>query len=315
MGREQYQPANNYERNFMMVKRFGGKFSVLMLPILFFISIVCSCYLNVVNEPHIEVIIVRVITSKLNFNMNLGGFETVFLLGKILLFGLCTYAILYIFFKSKNTSFQATPDLGYLMLYNLSIAELLTSALGFVTMFIMTISFIFGKPEKFESIGAVFFMTVADLKAYKISIIIIMILLDILLFLMIWLSQSQADFMKSVRLSLVESVPKNKGAYTYGVFSMSVSVVLIGIAAFITFMYYCYQDAFSGLGITMDKTYVYVSLVLAYVKGLIPFFLAICSFSYSAMVDQLNTMGAYMYNQYDVMGEAQDPNMYRNKGY
>lgn len=313
MGKEFYQPADNYERNFLMVKKFGGKISFLMLPLLFFISIVCSCYLNIIDEPHLVITIIKVVTSKLNFNIEFGGYETLFLMSKILFSGFLIFTFLYIFFKSKNLSYESSPDLGYALIYNVSLVELILSAVGFLGMLVLTAVFIFGSAEKFDFIGAVFYLTVADMEAYKVTIIILLFLIDATLFLMIWFSQAQTDFMKSVRLSLSESVPKNKGAHTYGVFSMVLAIVFATFAGILTFMYYCYQDAFSGFGISLDKTYVYVSLLLLYIDALIPFFLAVNAFSYSSMVDELNTIGTIMYNNYEVFGDAEDPNMARAK--
>ena len=311
MGKDYYQPSNNYERNFMMIKKFSGRITVLLIPVLFFISIVCSCYLNVIDQPPLEITILKVLTSKLNFNLELGSFETLFLMTKILFSGFCIFSLLYVFFKSKNTSFESNPDFGYSLIHKFSIVEMVLSAFGFLSMLAVTAVFMFGKTEQFEAIGAAFYMTVNDLKAYKLTIVILLILIDIILFLMIWFSQSQTDFMKSIRLSLVESVPKNKGAHTYGVFSMVFAIFFMAIAAFLTFMYYCYQDAFSGFGISLEKTYVCISLLLAYIKGLIPFILAVNAFSYSSMIDQINTIGSVVYNDYQVFGEAEDPNMSR----
>lgn len=313
MGKQFYQPTNNYERNFLMVKRFGGRASLLMIPILLFISIVCSCYLNIIDEPHLEITIIQVVTSKLNFNLEFGGYEGLFLMTKILMSGFFIFTLLYIFFKSRNSDFDSSPDMGFSLIHKVSIIELIVSVLGFVMMISVTGVFMFGSAEKFQSLGAVFYLTVSDMEAYKVTITILLLLIDTLLFLMIWFSQSQTDFMKSVRLSLVESVPKNKGAHTYGVFSMVLAIIFTTLAGILTFMYYCYQDAFSGFGINVNKTYVYVSLLSAYINGLVPFFLAINAFAYSAMVDELNTIGAVMYNNYEVMGDAEDPNMTRSK--
>lgn len=171
--------------------------------------------------------------------------------------------------------------------------------------------FIFGSPERFASVGKRFNLTVEDLKAYKMTIAILLFLVDIILFLMIWYAQSQTDFMKSIRSSLVESVPKNKGAHTYGVFSMAIAITFIALAGFLNFMYYCYKDAFSGFGINLDQNYVYASLAHAYIKGLIPFFIAVDAFSYSAMVDEANSMSGLIFNDFQVLGEAEDPNMAR----
>lgn len=313
MAKNFYQPSNNYERNIVMVKSFGGRLSMLMLPVLLFLSIVCSCYLNIKNEPHLEIIIIKVVTSKLNFDPEFGGYETLFLMIKILLMGFFIYTLLYIFLKSKNSEIFETPELGYRLIHKVSIVELLISVVCFLGMTVVIALFIFGSAERFDFLGAVFYLTVEDMKAYKITISVLLILVDIILFLLIWFSQSQTDFMKSVMRTLEESVPQNKGAHTYGVFSMVLSIIFATIAVIITFMYYCYEDAFSGFGLSMEKTYVYVSFASLYLNALIPFFLAVNAFAYSARVDELNSIGAVMYSNYDVMGDAEDPNMRRAK--
>lgn len=313
MAKNFYQPSNNYERNIVMVKSFGGRLSVLMLPILLFLSIVCSCYMNIKNEPHLEIIIIKVVTSKLNFEPEFGGYETLFLMVKILLMGFFIYIILYIFFKSKNNAIYETPDLGYRLIHKVSIIELLISVVCFIGMTVIIALFIFGSAERFEFFGRVFFLTVEDIKAYKVTISVLLILFDVILFLLIWFFQSQTDFMKSVMRTLEESVPQNKGAHTYGVFSMVLSIVFATIAVIITFMYYCYEDAFSGFGLSVEKTYVYISLASLYLNALVPFFLAVNAFAYSARVDELNAIGTVMYSNYDVMGDAEDPNMRRAK--
>ena len=315
MGKNYYQPTNNYERNFMMVKKFGGKITVLILPVLFFLSIVCSCYLTLVDEQSdgqlLELTILKVVTSKLNLELNFGSYEKAGFFLSIFLSAFCVFNLLYIFFRSKNSDFDSSPDLGYSLLHKFSVVQLLLSALGFISMIVVTAMFIFGSPERFETVGKSFNMSVGDMKAYKVTIVILLFLIDIIMFLMIWYSQSQTDFIKSIRSSLVESVPKNKGAHTYGVFSMAIAIAFISVAGFLTFMYYCYKDAFPGFGINIDETSVCVSLALAYIKGLIPFFIAVNAFSYSTMVDESNSMSGIIFNDFKVLGDAEDPNMAR----
>ena len=313
MGKNYYQPANNYEKNFMMVKRFSGKITVLILPILFFLSIACSCYLAMFDGQLLEVSILKVVNSKLNFDFEMSFMENYGFLLDVIISGFCAYSLLYIFVKSKNSDFDSSPDFGYALIYRLSMVLLLLLGCAFVGAVFFTVMFIIRSPEKFESIGEMFKLTVEDLKAYKISIVIILFLADAILFVMAWFVQSQTDFLKSVRSSLVESIPKNKGAHTYGVFSMVMSIALIGVAALVTFMYYCYQDAFSGFGIDMNKTYVCVSLAHLYIRGLIPFFIAIDAFAFSAIVDESNALGGMIFNNYDVIGDAEDPNMARKE--
>ncbi len=310
MKKEYYQPANNYERNFLMVKKFGGKLTVLLIPVLMFISILCSVYIKVSDEQSFELNILKVVTSKFNLDFDFGSFQTLGFVFNILIYAFFIYAFLYIFFTSRNSSFTSNPDLGFSLLHKFSVLELVASVFAFIGILVTTAVFIFGDMSRFESLGAMFNLSVTDLEAYKLTIVFLLIGVVIIAFLSIWYIQSQTDFLKSIRQSLAESVPKNKGAHTYGVFSMAIAIVFLSVAGFCTFMYYCYRDAFGGFGISLDETYVYISMVNSYVKGFIPFLVGVNAFSFSTMVDESNTIGT-LYNNYTVIGEATDPNMVR----
>lgn len=313
MGSEYYQPANNYERNFLMVKKFGGKLSVLCISLLFFGFVLCSGYLAISDQQFFEISILKVVTSKFNFELNFENYETLWFILSILLSAFFIYSILYIFFTSKNPSYESNPDLGYSLLHKFSLFFLFLSVIAFIVMLVTTTVFIFGDIERFESLGKMFKLTIDELSAYKATIVIILVLVDVLLFMSIWYAQSQVQFFKSIRQSLVESIPKNKGAHAFGVFSMIIAVVLLSVSAFCTFMYYCYRNAFSGFGINMDETYVLISLVFSYIRGLIPLLISICAFSYASMVEQINSYGT-LYSDYQVIGTASDPNMTGRRG-
>lgn len=308
MNRDYYQPANNYERNFLMVKKFGGKFSVFCISLLLFGSVLCSGYLAISDEHFFEISILKVVTSKFNVELNLENYETFWFVLSVLISAFVIYSLLYVFFTSKNSSFQSSPDLGYSLLHKYSVLFLIMSTLVFIVMVITTAVFIFGDIERFESLGKMFKLTVNELSAFKATFAILFVLCDAFLFFVIWYAQSQTEFIKSIRQSLVESIPKNKGARTYGVFSMIFAVAMLTVAAFCTFMYYCYRDAFSGFGINIDDTYVFISLAFSYIRGLVPLFISISAFSYSSMVEQINAYGT-LYNDYTVLGTASDPNM------
>lgn len=310
MKREYYQPTDNYERNFLLVKKFGGKISVLAIPILMFMSIICSVYMRISGEQSLELNILKVVTTKFNLSVEFEAMQTIGFIISILLLGFFTYSILYIFFMSKNSSFTANPDLGLMLLHKFSVCELIACVLAFISMLVTTAVFIFSDVSRFESLGELFNLTLVELEAYKPTIVVIFIVIDVILFLAIWYAQSQTDFLKSIRQTLVESLPKNKGAHKYGVFSMAVAIAYLCIAGFCTFMYYCYRDAFSGFGINLDETYAFISLINSYIKGLIPLCIATSAFTFSTMVDESNTMGT-LYNNYAVLGDASDPNMIR----
>ena len=76
MKMEYYQPTNNYERNFLMVKKFGGKVSVLVIPVLMFISILCSIYMKISGEQTLELNILKVVTTKFNMTFEVGSWKT-----------------------------------------------------------------------------------------------------------------------------------------------------------------------------------------------------------------------------------------------
>lgn len=304
MKKKYYQPANNYERNLLMTKQFCGKFSVLLLPVFMFILILCSCYLTLTSKEPLELYLFKVVFSKFGCQFEFGGFENVLFVGKLLMDTFFIFAFFYIFFTSRNSDNESTPDFGISLLHKYSQLELVLFVLSFITLAVTTITFIFSDASHFETIGEKLGLSLSDLKAYKLTIVFVLIALDAAAFFSIWYAQSQTNFLKSLRLCLYDSLPRNKGAHTYGVFSLALGVFQIGFAGLCTFMYYCYRDAFAGFGISLDSTYVFVSLTNSYVAGLIPFTIGINAFMFSSMVDEINTYGT-LYNDYAMMGTTE----------
>ena len=303
-----YQPKDNYERNFLLVKKFGGKFGVLFLTILFFANIVLSIILSFQENDKLIVIITRVASSKFSFNIDLGEYKTLLFLGNVLISAFITCCLILIFVKSRNMGFSESPEMGILLLHKFSMLEIVFCAVVFLAMIAETGYFMFGDINNFDWLAHIFNMNISDILAYKVTFVIFFILADILSFMLIWNAQSQAVFLKSIKQTLLESVPRNKGAHAYGVFSLSIGILLIGYAALVTFLYTCYKDAFSGFSIDVDKTFVILSLSLAYIRGLIPCVIGILAFSFSSMVDESNNYNNLSYN-FQVLGDAQDPNM------
>ena len=308
MKNDVYQPRDNYERNFMLVKKFGGSIGVILLAIMFFANIVLSVILSFSENDKLVVIIARVASSKLTFNIDLGEYKTMLFLGNVLLSAFITYCLVYIIFKSKNIGFTESPEIGFALLHKFSMLEILICAVAFIAMIAETGYFMFGDINNFEWLANIFNLNISDLLAYKVTIVIFFVLADIIAFLLIWNAQSQAVFLKSVKLTLVESVPRNKSAHAYGVFALSIGIFMLIYAAILSFLYTCYKDAFSGFSIEVDKTFVAVSLALSYVRGLIPCIIGVLAFAYSSMVDEANSYNNLSYN-FNVLGNAEDPNM------
>lgn len=313
MGKDMYHPTDNYERNFLLVKRFGGKFIILFIPVLMLMNIICMGYISITKHELMEVTLLKVVTTKIRPDFNATGLETACVIISCLVMLYFIFVFMEFFLTSKDPSDEAVPNVSLRLAYTWSVVQLILSVIGLISSLFFLVLFVVKGEGYFEGAAAAFNVTLNQLKAYRMSIILISVLLCLIFVMMIWFSQSQTQFVKSIRLTLVNSVAKNNGAHTYGVFSMSVAVALLFIAGMMTFIYYCYMDAFSGLGISMEKTYVCVSLILAYIRGLIPFFVAVCALTYSEMVDEANTLGTVYYSEVDTLGEVQDPNMNRKK--
>lgn len=311
MKSEQYAPRDNYERNFIMVKKFCGKTMVLLLMVLLFFNIISSLYLLIKSGDPFEVELLNVAFSKINLNIEFENYNSIVSLINIIFPGFFLICFINIYGKSKNDDFDSSPSSSLGVLYLFSMIELLIFGAVFALMVIFTFVFIISKPESLKIIPQLLKMNAEQIKAYKLTIALILVILDGLMVLKLWKIQSQTDFVKSVRASLTGSVPKNKGAHTYGVFSLLIGIILLCFAAVITFLYYCYREALSGLGMKLDELYVYVSFILSYVRGLIPFIIGVISFSYSNMVDETITYGTASYANYVTIGEAEDPNFKR----
>lgn len=295
-----YKPINNYERNLLMTKQYCSKLSVLLLPVLLLISIVCSCYLTFLSEQPLEFYLFKVIYDKFGWQFEMELPENILFVVKLLLSVFFIFTLFYIFFTSKNSDDESNPDLGISLLHKYSKLQLVITVLAFVAMVIITIIFSFGDIALFENVGAKLGLSLDSLKIYKVTIVLVLLSIDVILILAIWYAQTQTNFLKSLRMCLYESLPKNKGAHTYGVFSLTISICQFCFAGLCTFLYYCYRDAFAGFGISFDGTYVLVSLTLSYVKGLIFFLIGIDAFMFATTVDEINSYGT-LYNDYDIL--------------
>ncbi len=298
-----YQPTDNYERNILMTKRYCGSFAILILPVLLFITLACTCYLMLVSKEPLPMTLFKVANSKLGWNLEFESLTYVFFILQLLLVTYLLIAFLQIFFTGRDSDITVTPNLGITLLYRLSQIQLILSYMAFIGMVIVTFVFIFGKTDNFESLGKMLNMTIEDLKAYKISIVITMVVIDVAAFLGISYAQSQTSFLKCLHLCLYESLPKNKGAHKYGIYSMAIGVIMLCFSAFVTFMYYCYRDVFIGFGISLEKTYVVISFIYMYAMTLLPFAIGINAFKYSSMVDEINTYGT-LYNDFAMVGPS-----------
>lgn len=311
MNSSQFAPRDNYERNFNMVKHFCGKSLVLGLLILLFLNIISSIYVLFSSYDQLEITLLNIAFSKLNISIKTGAFNSVISFVSILANGFLTFCLLTIYTRSKNEDPDVSPESGLYALYFITIAGLVLCGILFFLIFISTFIIIISKPESLNYLPKILNMTADEIKSNKFSIVILMVLIDLIILFTMWIIQSQADFLKSIKTSLTESVPKNKGAHTYGIFSLIVGIVLLCSAAVTTFLYSCYKDAFNGMGIKLSDVFVFISLILAYVKGLIPILVGILAFSFYNMVDETNTVGT-LYTDYNVIGEAVDPNFQRS---
>ncbi len=311
MNSSQFAPRDNYERNFNMVKHFCGKSLILGLLVLLFIYIGSSIYVLFSSNGQLEIALLNIGFSKLNIQIEAGSYSSAFSLITILAAGFFTFCLILIYTRSKNESPESSPQSGLYTLYLVTIGELVLLGFSFFIILISTFVIIIAKTESLNYIPNFLNMSADELSSNKLSIVMIMVLLNIIILFSMWAVQSQADFLKSIKSSLTDSVPKNKGAHTYGIFCLIIGIVLLSSAAVTTFLYYCYKEAFNGMGIKISDVYVFISLSLAYVKGLIPLLIGIIAFSYSNIVDETNTMGT-LYTDYGTIGEAVDPNFQRS---
>lgn len=308
-----YHPTDNYERNFLLVKKFGTKPFMLIIPLLMILRIICIAYLSLTKNEMMEITLIKLLFSKINPEISLQSIESsLMMISSVVSLFFITVFLLF-FMTSNDPSREAVPNTSLSMAYKWSAAQIVLRAAAFVGMLLFTVLFTVKGPEYFEEVGKLFNVTLQQMEAYKVTIILTALMICVILAMLIWYSQSQAEFVKSIRLTLQNSVARNKGAHTFGVFSMSLSIAQFCFAGIMTFIYYCYKDALNGFGISMEQTYVYVSLAFAYIRGLIPFCVAVCALTYSEMVDEANTVGTIYYSNVETLGEVQDPNLNRRK--
>ena len=310
MNSQYLTPRDNYERNFNMIKHFCSKSIMLLLIILMFLNIISNIYVMFASNGPFEIVLLNVAFSKFNITVDVGSYHTTCDLFNILANGFFTFNLLRIYIKSKNEDYGSSPESSIYMLYLLTMGVLVIYGLLFFLTFILIFIVIIANPDSLSIIPGILQMTSGELNEKKFSIVIAMVGIEIAILFVLWITQAQADFLKSVKSSLNDSVPKNKGAHTYGTFSIIIGVILLSYAAVTTFLYYCYRDAFSGLGYKISDIYVFISLVFVYIKGLIPIIIGVIAYLYSNIVDETKTHGT-LYTDFGVIGEAVDPNSQR----
>lgn len=311
MGADILHPENNYERNFLLVKKFGANPITIIIPVLLLLKIICIGYLSFTRNEMFELTLLKLITTKINPEMEIQAAESSVMIISCIFSLFFIFAFFSFYFSCKDPSYESVPEFSLSVTYGWSMVQLVLYSLCFAATAFFLILFIVKPASEFESFGNLLGMSVRDLESYKISIILAITLLAAIFAVLVWFSQSQAAFIKSIKVTLINSVARNTGAHTFGVFCMSLAVAMLFIAGVMTFMYYCYKDAFNGFGISVEKSYVYTSIILSFLRGLVPFFTAIFAFIYTETVDAANTIGTVYYNDIETYGTAQDPNMAR----
>ena len=303
-------PKDNYERNFNMVKHFCGKSFVLFLIILIFINIISTIYITFSSNGSFELLLINVAFSKLNLDVNTFSYNSTVDLINVFSCSFFAYSLMRIYIKSKNEDPSVSPETNIYMLYLFTMGVLVLYALTFFLLFVLIFTVLFADPKSMNFLPELLKMTPEEITEKKISIVMIMVAIEIALIFSLWFIQAQGDFLKSIRTSLTNSLPKNKGAHTFGTFSIIIGIVLLSFGAVIIFLYYCYKEAFAGLGYKISDIYVFVGIVLCIVRGLIPIFIGIIAYSYSNLVDDTKTHGT-LYTDFGIIGEAVDPNSQR----
>lgn len=312
MAKEKDRPKDNYERNFRLVKKFGSNAIFMVIPLLMFMNICCMGYVSIAKKEPLEFTLLRLLMSQVEPNVETNVIESSVTVIAAVFSAFFLFAFLSFHFASRDSSHDAVPDKGLNALYAWSMVQLVFFSLCLAAMVIFMFSFTIRKPEYFERFGSLLNMDADELRAAKFKIILIMLVVCTIFGVIVWFSQSQAECVKSVKLTLRNSIARNKGAHTFGVFSMSVSLALLCLAGLMTFVYYCYSDALTGFRIPLEKPYVIASLTGAYIRGFIPFFVSIGALTFSEMVDEANSVGLPGAIENDPAYMVYDPNMNRN---
>lgn len=312
MAKEKVLPKDNYERNFLLVKRFGSNVIFMIIPVLMLVNIFCMGYVSFTKKEPLEITLLRLLAFEVEPNSETNFIESAFTVVTSIFSAFFLFAFLSFHFSSRDSSRDAIPDKGLNALYAWSMVQLIFFSLCLVASVIFTFVFTVKKTDYFERFGKIIGMTPNEMQSHKLKIVITMLVVCVIIGVIVWFSQSQAQCVKSVKLTLINSIARNKGAHTFGVFSMSVSLALLCLAGLMTFVYYCYSDALNGMRISLEKPYVMVSLTGAYIRGFIPFFLSIGALLFSEMVDEANSTRLPGAMENDPAYSVYDPNMNRN---
>ncbi len=297
-----YIPSDNYERNFLMVKRFGRSPLILAMPIILILRILCLGYISVSKNEILELTLLKLVTSKYSPDFSPTRIQGAAVAASLVLSLFFAFVFFGVYISSVDPSKESSPQKSLSIVQKWSVIQLVFLIAVFSVMMIFTAAYFIKGPVFFADIFKLSKAGIQKAESKKWLILLVMAVSDAALFMLVWYSQSQVEFIKSIRLTLKTSAAKNNGAHTFGVFSMTVASALIILAAVVTFLYYCYKDAFIAFGINADKTYVTVSLSLAYIRGAASLITALCAFKYHHMAEQANTSENVRFDDIDIFG-------------
>ena len=143
MSKDMYHPSDNYERNFLLVKKFGGKFVVFLAAVLLLLRIICIGYLSLTGNEMMEVTLMQLITSKLNPEFKLSQMQNAIMIISCLVSLFFIFVLLNVFFTSRDPSYESSPDLGLSLAYKWSMAQIVVLAACFAGAVIFLMLFAF----------------------------------------------------------------------------------------------------------------------------------------------------------------------------
>lgn len=230
-----------YARNLTIVKGFFKKPLVLVFGLISLASLICSIiYQSKVYD------LVQNFINKLYSLMEKSGtlnsyVETYnfpkqppvfgFGAGDIVAFlitGVTVLCFFMIYFFSHTSNPSISPYLPFKILHIFSVVELVLGALGGVILLIFTVVLAFSSASAFQGTAGSELGTYFD--AFKVTIIVFMIIVLAVYVLYLFFLNSQTAFLKSCERSCNEPMIQKKGAKTYGTLSIIFGVIsMVGV--------------------------------------------------------------------------------------
>lgn len=227
---------NPYAQNTAIVKDYFKRPKVLFMAILYFISVILSVasiftMSDSLSDSYIEMFneigLAEAAQAIQSFSANGGDtiYTTISMIPSLAVTVLTAIAFLLIYFKSKNQNPEASPKGGFVIMFIISIFQLVASifAVAMILLIFVVFAIVFASLTNIPYSE----VTAEDQTILFILLGVIFVVFALLMVLMLVYAIGRFNFYKSVKNSVTSVTLSSKGAGAFGISSIILAIMEI----------------------------------------------------------------------------------------